>query len=65
MKLAPYHKEWQEAFLKAGHTPRLEEDTIDMLAMASGYHNGPVCTVCGYSPCEHCVSIEEIEPCKN
>lgn len=40
---------------KSEHTwKRREHGTIDNFAMENGYHNGPVCTRCGYSFCEHC-----------
>ena len=39
----------------AGHVlERDEGGEIYWLAMSVGHHNGPQCTVCGRSWCEHC-----------
>jgi hypothetical protein len=46
----------------AGHKLRRDEDgDIDFFVMDIGYHNGPGCTECGHSWCEHCE--DAIEPC--
>jgi len=32
-----------------------DESVVDIFGYESGeYHNGPVCTVCGYGFCQHC-----------
>ena len=33
---------------------KLEDGEIDNFAVSSGYHNGALCEICGYSFCEHC-----------
>lgn len=38
------------------------DEEMDVFAgTAEGYHNGPLCVVCGYTACMHCVSNPE--PC--
>jgi hypothetical protein len=61
-----------DAFIKKGHTfimtdPEEEIDGIpkpDMFAFSIGFHNGPVCSKCGWQCCEHCVDIEKIPQCE-
>lgn len=36
------------------HTWREEDSRIDRFAYDAGYHNGPVCVVCGFYYCVHC-----------
>ena len=33
---------------------RDEDGKIDVWAAEGGFHNGPICRVCGESPCVHC-----------
>lgn len=45
---------------------RNKDGTIDTSAMSSGFHNGPYCTRCHHSECEHCNPNWETgpeEPC--
>ena len=40
-----------------GHTWRMydyDPTEIDMFGLNEDYHNGPICTTCGYSYCHHC-----------
>lgn len=60
-------QEWYDAMVAKGHTPQMHEDNdwvdrsgIDMFASSYGFHNGPVCTVCHWSCCEHCKDIAAI-----
>ncbi len=49
------YEEKQQAFLNSGHIWQEDESGfIDIFAIDSGRHNGPVCTKCGYSICWHC-----------
>ena len=41
---------------------RNADGTIDTSAMISGFHNGPYCTRCHHSECEHCNPNWETEP---
>ena len=34
---------------------------VDHFGMDYGFHNGPSCTVCGHSFCEHCADDWETE----
>ena len=46
---------WTAALKAKGHTPVLDEDgKIDWFVCDGGYHNGPGCSVCLKSWCEHC-----------
>lgn len=37
------------------HKWRTDEDgEVDEMAWCHEYHNGPVCTICNFSPCIHC-----------
>mgnify|MGYP006921447356 CR=1 FL=1 len=40
-------------------------DDVDVFAGCSeGYHNGPLCTVCGWAPCMHCeADVDGIPQC--
>lgn len=38
-----------------GHTWKLDEyGEVNVFALEEGFHNGPVCTVCGDGFCHHC-----------
>lgn len=39
-----------------------EDGEIDMWQLESGFHNGPACSRCGYSYCEHCHYNSDIHP---
>lgn len=53
---------FEERAVAAGHTLSLnEEGEVDQFVCDSGTHNGPGCSVCGWSQCRHCDG--EIEPC--
>ncbi len=50
---------WQKALVAAGHTPKLDEDgELDMFTLDYDHHNGPGCTACGQTWCEHCRNPE-------
>lgn len=60
------HDKKEEMYLNSGHVWKEDEDGfIDIFAMSEGYHNGPVCSVCDYSPCWHCDPIPNTSDCKN
>lgn len=43
---------------------RDENGEIDVIAWYKGFHNGPVCEVCGETPCMHChPDYDEDETC--
>jgi hypothetical protein len=47
-----------------GHTWETDGNgKINVFALDAGYHNGPRCTSCGYSFCEHCQAGRPIEAC--
>ncbi len=47
-----------------GHTWALNTwGGVDIFAFYEDDHNGPVCTYCGYSFCEHCIDEDTMEPC--
>lgn len=47
-----------------GHVWEKDGDgSVDVNAVSSYCHNGPRCSVCGYSFCEHCMVGDEIKPC--
>lgn len=53
---------YEELLEQAGHNLiRHEDGTIDIFQMDAGYHNGPGCSICGESWCQHC--RDEIKPC--
>jgi hypothetical protein len=55
---------WAEAMKTKGHSPIRDPDgTLDYFAFSSGNHNGPGCSVCGWSCCWHCNGIEDIPAC--
>jgi hypothetical protein len=39
------------------------DGTIDTVAMSEGFHNGPICKVCGEYFCEHCNPERMDEEC--
>lgn len=43
-----------KAYLNSGHVWKTDGDHIDVFALSEGYHNGPECSLCGYSTCWHC-----------
>ena len=51
------HEEYPEHLWK-----RNSDVTIDTSAMDSGFHNGPYCTRCHHSECEHCNPNWETKP---
>lgn len=56
---------WEAAMRAKGHTPVLYSfGSLDHFVMESGFHNGPGCSVCGWSCCEHCDSVSDIPECE-
>lgn len=50
--------------IDAGHTPTLDENgNPDMSITLGEFHNGPMCSVCGESRCEHCDNGDPFDPC--
>ena len=38
------------------------DGSVDIFGFEAGkYHNGPICTVCGYGFCHHCQDLPSIE----
>lgn len=61
----PDHTKWNERAEKLGHILKRNEDgAVDEFVCDAGFHNGPGCSRCGESWCHHCVSVENIIPCK-
>lgn len=62
-----YQKRWESAFIAAGHAFKMNDDEdggdIDWFAVSGGMHNGPECTKCGWSCCQHCTEIANIPAC--
>lgn len=56
-KLIHIHEEHSEHLWQ-----RKKDGTIDTSAMSSGFHNGPYCTRCHHSECEHCNPEWETNP---
>lgn len=47
-----------------GHIWRLNEHgEVDCWVVDEGFHNGPGCSVCHFSFCEHCFNERDLEPC--
>lgn len=46
--------------VEKGHTPCMDNEEIDMFYLEYEHHNGPGCTTCKWSVCEHCHGIESI-----
>lgn len=58
------NEEWITAMKAKGHSPILDEDgELDCWVMEFDIHNGPGCSICGDSWCEHCTKPEEIGAC--
>lgn len=55
--------EWFEAMKAKGHSPSVDEFGLDIFAFDGDYHNGPACSVCGWSCCWHCDGVEDIPAC--
>lgn len=52
-----------ERIVAAGHVLKLDEDgAVDEFALSVEGHNGPGCSVCGESWCQHCENAN-IAPC--
>ena len=58
MKIIHIHNEYPEH-----DWIRDKNGEIDMWQLDVGFHNGPACSRCGHSFCEHCETFEEQEPC--
>lgn len=66
------HERWLARFTAQGHQPRLEESgEIDHFVVdfddyeSGGGHNGPGCSRCDFSFCEHCdPDGKDIPPCE-
>lgn len=59
-----YQEVWLRTFREKGHTPVLTEDgKPDRFAHSSPGHNGPKCSVCGWSCCYWCVIPPRIPEC--
>lgn len=56
---------WREAMKAKGHLPIEygEDGELDSFALESGFHNGPGCSICGWSCCWHCEGVEGIPDC--
>lgn len=55
---------WYDALVKKGHTPFMDEnDDLDIFFYESGNHNGPGCSICVWSCCWHCDTIDVIPVC--
>ena len=56
-------EEWKRAFLAAGHSFVQDEDgEIDTFVHDTPGHNGPGCSICGWSCCWHCQHEPEAIP---
>lgn len=51
----PYVKE------PMGHVWRKDGEGVDICGYDRGWHNGPVCEVCGYGFCEYCQDLPSFE----
>jgi hypothetical protein len=57
-------EEWEKAIIDKGHIPvRGGDNDLDIFVTDSPYHNGPGCSMCGWTFCWHCFSIEDIPEC--
>ena len=56
------HGEWLE--VNEHMWKRDENGEIDEWGWENGYHNGPVCKLCYYSPCIHCKPDYESTECR-
>lgn len=62
-------EEWIEAMKAKGHMPVMRDwedgtpPVLDIWVVDYGYHNGPGCSICGWSCCHHCEGIESIPQC--
>ena len=54
---------WYEKDNKGHSWRRDESGAIDEFGLDVEYHNGPICTICGFSFCQHC-KISELPECK-
>jgi hypothetical protein len=57
---------WVEIAEFRGHNLRRDPENdgrVDHFAVSHEFCNGPVCTICDMSWCEHCTSIDRIRPC--
>lgn len=55
---------FEQAAERLGHVLKRDEDgDIDIFAFSFGYCNGPECTVCHQSWCQHCHSADSLKPC--
>lgn len=63
--MKPY--EFYRKLEQAGHVLKKDDDgEVDNFAYDYGFHNGPVCELCGEMWCEHCHEEgSEIEPCSS
>lgn len=53
-----------EAIKEKGHTLKLNSDgEPDIHVMSSEFHNGPGCTTCHWTCCEHCSSPANVPEC--
>lgn len=50
----PYVKE------PMGHVWRKYGEYVDIFGYDIGFHNGPVCEVCGYGFCHHCRDLPSV-----
>ena len=57
MKPIRIHEEYPEHLWQ-----RDDDGEIDVWAFESGYHNGPYCTRCHHTECEHCNEDWETNP---
>jgi hypothetical protein len=62
-------EEWKAAMEAKGHTPIMMqypggEPELDIWVVEQGYHNGPGCSTCGWSTCQHCNRLMIIPECR-
>lgn len=62
--MADHEDPFIAAMIAKGHTPRMNDDgSVDIFVTDVGHHNGPGCSVCRDTWCQHCTAPEKIEPC--
>lgn len=64
--LREQREEWLAAMKAKGHTPIMwgrEKPYLDIFVTNDYIHNGPGCSVCRWTTCWHCDTIEDIPQC--
>jgi len=58
---------WHDAMKEKGHIPKMDNwdsgSELDIFAHDYRHHNGPGCSVCSWSCCWHCSTIDKIPMC--